>query len=116
MNAKRIRGFNAIFATASIDAARMYYTQFKLSQQDLPPDRRAKIGIIFSYGANDASDDGILDDEAFDTDSLAADARTFLEGAIGDYNEMFRNQLRHEFGQVPELLQGPVSAAKEPRA
>ena len=86
---KRIRGFNAIFATASIDAARMYYTQFKLSQQDLPPDRRLKIGIIFSYGANDASDDGILDDEAFDTDSLAADARTFLEGAIGDYNEMF---------------------------
>jgi type I restriction enzyme R subunit len=86
---KRVRGFNAIFATASIDAARRYYRQFEIQQLDLTPDKRLKIGIIYSYGANEAADDGILDDEAFDTDALSADARGFLEDAIRDYNAMF---------------------------
>lgn len=86
---KRVRGFNAIFATASIDAARRYYNHFQLQQEELPPDRRLKIGLIYSYGANDATDDGILDDEAFDTDALSSDARVFLEDAIQDYNDLF---------------------------
>jgi type I restriction enzyme R subunit len=86
---RRVRGFNAIFATASIDAARRYYNQFQLQQGALPPDRRLKIGLIYSYGANDAVDDGILDDEAFDTDALPSDARGFLEDAIQDYNDLF---------------------------
>jgi type I restriction enzyme R subunit len=86
---KQVRGFNAIFATASIDAARRYYLQFQIHQQDLTPDQRLKIGIIYSYGANEAADDGILDDEAFDTDALGADARGFLEDAIQDYNDLF---------------------------
>ena len=86
---KRVRGFNAIFATASIDAARRYYNHFQIQQEALPADRRLKIGLIFSYGANDASDDGILDDEAFDTDVLSMDDRRFLEDAIQDYNDIF---------------------------
>ncbi|MGM7670271.1 type I restriction endonuclease subunit R [Microbacterium sp. A93] len=86
---KRVRGFNALFAAASIEAARHYYDHFRLQQNQLSPGRRLKIGLIYSYGANDASDDGILDDEAFDTDALTADARGFLEGAIQDYNGMF---------------------------
>ncbi len=86
---KRVRGFNALFATASIDAARRYYNHFQIQQADLPPSQRLKVGIIFSYGANDAADDGILDDEAFDTDSLSTDARSFLEDAIQDYNQIF---------------------------
>ncbi|WP_100810551.1 type I restriction endonuclease subunit R [Microbacterium sp. BR1] len=86
---KRVRGFNAIFATASIDAARRYYNDFQIQQEALPADRRLKIGLIYSYGANDASDDGILDDEAFDIDALSTDARGFLEDAIQDYNDIF---------------------------
>jgi len=86
---KRVRGFNAIFATASIDAARRYYNHFQIQQEELPVERRLKIGLIYSYGANDASDDGILDDEAFDTDALSTDARSFLEDAIQDYNDIF---------------------------
>src|SRR5690606_10950092 len=86
---KQVKGFNAIFATASIDAARRYYNHFQWQMQDLPPDRRLKIGLIYSYGANEATEDGILDDEAFDTDALSLDARRFLEDAIQDYNEMF---------------------------
>ncbi|MCP3425307.1 type I restriction endonuclease subunit R [Rothia sp. AR01] len=86
---KRVRGFNALFATASIDAARRYYNQFQLQQEQLAPDQQLKVGLIYSYGANDAADDGILADEAFDTDLLADDARGFLEDAIQDYNGMF---------------------------
>lgn len=86
---KRVRGFNALFATASIDAARRYYNHFQLQQEQLTPDRRLKVGLIYSYGANDAKSDGILDDEAFDTDLLADGARDFLEDAIQDYNDMF---------------------------
>ncbi|GLU86112.1 DEAD/DEAH box helicase [Kocuria sp. NBRC 114282] len=86
---KRVRGFNALFATASIDAARRYYNQFQLQMEELPPDKRLKVGLIFSYGANEAEADGILDDEAFDTDALDLDTRSFLEDAIQDYNDMF---------------------------
>jgi len=86
---KRVRGFNALFATASIDAARTYYQQFQDQQKDLPSDRRLKAGIIYSYGANDPVEDGALDEEGFDTGALSTDARSFLEAAIGDYNDMF---------------------------
>ena len=86
---KRVRGFNALFATASIDAARRYYNQFQLQMEELPPDKRLKVGLIFSYGANEADADGILDDEALDTDALDRDTRSFLEDAIQDYNDMF---------------------------
>ena len=87
--ATRVRGFNAIFATASIQAARVYYNQFGIQQQDLPQDRRLKVGLIYSYAANEAVDEDFLNDEGFDTDGLSADARSFLEDAIQDYNELF---------------------------
>ncbi|MDN5559442.1 MAG: type I restriction endonuclease subunit R, partial [Ruaniaceae bacterium] len=86
---KRVRGFNAIFATSSIEAARRYYNQFQWQQRDLTPDRRLKIGLIYSYGPNDPVGDGILDEEAFDTDLLPQSAREDLEDAIADYNETF---------------------------
>lgn len=89
LGAKRVRGFNALFATASIDAARTYYTQFKKLQAASPSDQRLKVGIIFSYGANDPVEDGALEEEGFDTGALDTDARTFLDAAISDYNDMF---------------------------
>ncbi len=85
---KRHRGFNSLLATASIDAARRYYTQFYLQQKDLPADQRLKVGLIFSYAPNMAIDD-ILDEEEFETDGLGFDAREFLEHAIQDYNDLF---------------------------
>ena len=86
---KRVRGFNALFATASIQAARMYYNQFALQQQGLTPDKRLKVGLIYSYAANEAVGDGVLDEEGFDTYQLEASARDFLEDAIQDYNDLF---------------------------
>lgn len=87
--ASRVKGFNAIFATASIDAAKRYYNQFAIQQQDLPPDRRLKIGLIYSYGANEPVEDGALEEEGFETGALDASSRDFLEDAIQDYNDLF---------------------------
>lgn len=86
---RRVRGFNAIFATASIEAARSYYGIFQRKNRELPTDQQLKIAIIYSYGANEEEVEGALEDEAFDTYGLHADARNFLEDAIQDYNDMF---------------------------
>jgi type I restriction enzyme R subunit len=86
---KRVHGFNALFATASIEAAKRYYKQFKDQQNDLIPDRRLKVGIIYSYAANEDVGDDYLDEEGFETSSLDQSSRDFLEAAIQDYNATF---------------------------
>jgi type I restriction enzyme R subunit len=86
---RRVNGFNALFATASIEAARIYYNQFFLQQEDRTPDQQLKVGLIYSYAPNAAVEDDYLDEEGFETDALTNDARSFLEDAIQDYNDMF---------------------------
>ncbi len=86
---RRVRGFNSLLATASIDAARRYYNQFAIQQEDLPSDQRLKVGLIYSFAPNEAVDDDLLPEEEFDTDALGWDAREFLEHAIQDYNDLF---------------------------
>jgi len=86
---RRVRGFNALFATASIDAARAYYGEFKRQQEGVVPDRKLKVGIIFSYAANEAVEDGALEEEEFETGHLSGPARDFLDSAIHNYNQMF---------------------------
>ncbi|GAA5202019.1 type I restriction endonuclease subunit R [Rugosimonospora acidiphila] len=86
---RRVHGFNALFATASIEAAKRYYTRFKEQQADLTPDRKLKVGLIFSYAANEAAADDYLDEEGFETGGLDQSSRDFLEAAIQDYNAMF---------------------------
>ncbi len=89
LDGKRVRGFNALFATASIDAARRYYNAFIVRQQKLPSDQQLKIGLIYSYAANEPVGDSALDEESLDTYGLDDSARDFLEDAIQDYNDLF---------------------------
>lgn len=86
---KRVHGFNALFATASVDAAKLYYSEFKAQQQDLMPRRRIKVGIIFSYSANPEIGDDYLDEEGFETSALDQSSRDFLDDAIQEYNAAF---------------------------
>ncbi|MCA0374836.1 MAG: type I restriction endonuclease subunit R [Gemmatimonadetes bacterium] len=86
---KRLAGFNALFATASIDAAKRYYAEFVEQQRELPPNQRLKIGLIYSFAANEAEDDGLLSEEEFETEHLDQTSRDFLEQAIADYNATF---------------------------
>jgi type I restriction enzyme R subunit len=85
---KRLAGFNSLLATASIDAAKRYYAEFARQQAGLPEAQRLKIGLIYSYAANE-DDPDFLAEEEFETDDLDASSRDFLEGAISDYNAMF---------------------------
>ncbi len=86
---QRVNGFNSIFAVSSIEAAKLYYNEFK-KKMDLNPNQTLRIGLIYSYGANEEEADGILDEEnSEDTISLDQSSRDFLEEAIKDYNQMF---------------------------
>jgi type I restriction enzyme R subunit len=86
---RRFQGFNSLFATASIEAAKRYYTEFKTQQESVFPDRRLKVGLIYSYAANEPVEDGALEEEGFETGELDKSSRDFLEAAIQDYNAMF---------------------------
>jgi type I restriction enzyme R subunit len=86
---KRLSGFNSLFATASIDAAKRFYKEFSNQQKSLTPKQRLKVGLIYSFAANEDAADGMLDEEDFETESLDQDSRDFLESAIADYNVLF---------------------------
>ena len=89
---RRVAGFNALFATASIEAAKIYYNMFGRLQADLPEAKRLKVALIYSYAPDEAENEtgaGLLGDEEFETDLLDRSSRDFLEDAIQDYNDMF---------------------------
>jgi type I restriction enzyme R subunit len=86
---RRLSGFNSLLATASIDAAKRYYAEFKAQQRDVPVAQRLKVGLIFSFAHNEAEDDGVLPEEGFETEGLDQGSRDFLDAAIADYNAMF---------------------------
>lgn len=86
---QRLSGFNSIFAVASVDMAKRYYAEFK-KQIAQDPQKALKVALIYSYGANEPEQDGIIDEEnPEDTLSLDQSSRDFLDQAIMDYNMMF---------------------------
>lgn len=86
------KGFNSIFCTSSICAAKTYYTEFK-RQMDENPKLRKNVALIYSYSVNTDDDGNYLTDEnSDDTDALSVPDRDFLEDAIRDYNKMFGTQ------------------------
>lgn len=87
--AKRVTGFNSIFAVASVPMAKLYYDEFK-KQMAADPSKELRVATIFSFGANEEVSDGIIDEEnSEDTSALDKPSRNFLDAAIKDYNEMF---------------------------
>ena len=86
---QRLSGFNAIFAVASVDMAKLYYAEFK-KQMAEDPSKALKIAVIYSFGANEEEAEGIIDEEnPEDTSALDQNSRDFLDQAILDYNMMF---------------------------
>lgn len=84
----QLNGFNSILAVASIDAAKLYYTEFK--KQIAERGNGLKVATIFSYSANEEEPGGFLDDEnSDDTSGLDQTSRDFLDMAIADYNTEF---------------------------
>ncbi len=86
---QRASGFNSLFATASIDAAKRYYAELADQQKDMPPAQRLKVGLIYSFAANEEEPDGLLSEEEFEVEGLDQSSRDFLDAAIKDYNVLF---------------------------
>lgn len=86
---RRLAGFNSIFAVSSIDAAKLYYTEFQKQMADLPSDKRLKIATIYSFGINEDIDGVLSEEDTDNTDKLDASSREFLDSAIKDYNKIF---------------------------
>ena len=86
---QRISGFNSILAVSSVQAAKLYYAEFK-KQMNEDPTKKLRVAVIYSYGANEEEGDGILDEEnPEDTSALDQNSRDFLDQAIMDYNLLF---------------------------
>ena len=83
------KGFNAMFAVSSVDAAKLYYESFRELQKG--GDRPLKVATIFSFAANEEQDAvGDILDESFDVSAMNSSAKEFLSAAIADYNELFK--------------------------
>lgn len=86
---KGAKGFNAMFAVSSVDAAKAYYETFSQLQKDA--EKPLKVATIFSFAANEEQDAiGDIADESFEVTAMNSSAKEFLSAAIDDYNTMFK--------------------------
>ncbi len=83
------KGFNAMFAVSSVDAAKLYYECFRELQKS--SDKPLRVATIFSFAANEEQDAiGDIQDESFDVAAMNSSAKEFLSAAIVDYNTLFK--------------------------
>jgi type I restriction enzyme R subunit len=83
------KGFNALFAVSSVDAAKLYYEAFKHLQKD--SNKPLKIATIFSFAANEEQNTiGEILDESFELTAMDSSAKEFLSAVCVDYNAMFK--------------------------
>ena len=83
------KGFNAMFAVSSVDAAKCYYEELNHLQKD--NEKPLKIATIFSFAANEEQNAiGEIPDETFEPSAMDLSAKEFLTNAIADYNAMFK--------------------------
>jgi Type I site-specific restriction-modification system, R (restriction) subunit and related helicases len=83
------KGFNAMFAVSSVDAAKYYYEELNNLQKE--ESNKLKIATIFSYAANEEQNAvGEIVDETFEPSAMDSSAKEFLAKAIKDYNILFK--------------------------
>ncbi|MBO3838554.1 type I restriction endonuclease subunit R [Streptococcus suis] len=84
------KGFNAMFAVSSVEAAKAYYQE--LQEQQAGREKPLKIATIFSFAANEAQAAiGEIDDENFTPNDLPdLSSKEFLSRCVHDYNDLFQ--------------------------
>lgn len=83
------KGFNAMFAVSSVDAAKCYYDELNRLQKE--SEKTLKIATIFSFAANEEQNAiGEIEDETFEPSAMDSSSKEFLTKAINDYNTMFK--------------------------
>lgn len=81
------KGFNAMFAVSSVEAAKLYYEELQNLQKN--SEKPLKIATIYSFAANEESR-GEIPDENFEPTAMDSTAKEFLEKVITDYNTTFK--------------------------
>ena len=95
------KGFNAMFAVSSVDAAKLYYEAFKNLQSN--KERALKIATIFSFSQNEEQDMvGEIADEGFEPEAMDVSSKEFLSGAINDYNAYFKTNFSVDGGSFQD--------------
>ena len=88
---RRLIGFNAMFAVQSVEAAKLYYEEFKKQQRDISEEKRLKIATIYSFSANEEQNAiGDIPDENFEPGVMDSSSKEFLDKVISDYNGYFK--------------------------
>ena len=83
------KGFNAMFAVSSVDAAKLYYESLNSLQKE--SEKPLKIATIFSFAANEEQNAiGEIVEETFEPSAMDSSAKEFLTYAISNYNAMFK--------------------------
>ncbi|MCA4964551.1 MULTISPECIES: type I restriction endonuclease subunit R [Pseudomonas] len=83
------KGFNAMFAVSSVEAAKLYYESFRELQKGR--EKPLRVATIFSFAANEEQAVvGEIEDESFDVSAMSSTAKEFLNAAIADYNALFK--------------------------
>lgn len=83
------KGFNAMFAVNSVEAAKSYYEELNVHQKD--SNKKLKIATIFSFAPNEEQNAvGDIREENFEPTAMDGSAKEFLTKAINDYNAMFK--------------------------
>ncbi len=106
------KGFNAMFAVSSVDAAKAYYEQLNILQKD--SDKPLKIATIFSFAANEEQNAiGDIEDETFEPTALNSTAKEFLTKAIGDYNALFKTNYGVESNEFQNYYRDLANRVKK---
>ncbi|WP_196604980.1 type I restriction endonuclease subunit R [Pectinatus haikarae] len=83
------KGFNAMLAVSSVDAAKLYYESLNSLQKE--GEKPLKIATIFSFAANEEQNAiGEIVNETFEPTAMDSSAKEFLTYAISNYNAMFK--------------------------
>ncbi|HCO8157901.1 TPA: type I restriction endonuclease subunit R, partial [Escherichia coli] len=95
------KGFNAMLAVSSVDAAKAYYATFKRLQEEAANKsatyKPLRVATIFSFAANEEQNAiGEISDESFDTSAMDSSAKEFLDAAIREYNSYFKTNFSTE--------------------
>lgn len=105
------KGFNAMFAVSSVEAAKLYYESLKALQKDV--ERPLKIATIFSFAANEEQDaQGDIPDETFEPTAMDASSKEFLTMAIDDYNRTFKTNYSVESKEFQNYYRDLASKVK----
>ena len=114
LKARRLNGFNAMFAVQSVEAAKLYYEEFEKQQAGIAEEKRLKVATIYSFVANEEQRAiGEIVEESFDVSAMDSTAKEFLDKVILDYNSYFKTNFSTNGSEFQNYYKDLSSKVKE---